>query len=95
MRFIEVQKRQWEEHTKGLDDWGKVYYYCNTKNLRYIGVEFEMVYSALNCRIKRLIKKLELKNDWRGKEVLDTLKKNTDMFGYPKRRRKISIEDFY
>ena len=81
MRFIDVQKKKWDEDTKKLDDYCKLGYYCNTKLLSYIGIEYQMTYSALNCRIKRLIKKLKLKNDWHNENIFNILNYNKDMFG--------------
>ena len=81
MRFIEAQKLQWDRDTKNKDDWEKLAYYCNTKGLSYFGVEFQMVYSALNCRIKRLMKKLGMnKKDWSCHTYFEVLNDNRDMF---------------
>lgn len=81
MRFIDVQKKQWNEDTKNKDDFEKLAYYCNTKTLSYFGVEFQMVYSALNCRIKRCMKKLGMRYDWSTCTYYKILNDNTDMFG--------------
>ncbi len=91
MRFIDIQKRQWDEDTKTKDDFEKLAYYCNTKILSYLGVEYQMVYSALNCRIKRLMKKLGMKkSDWSAYPYYDILKDNKDRWS----GRKITFEDF-
>ena len=39
MKFLNIQKRQWDEDTKNKDDFQKLAYYCNTKVLSYFGVE--------------------------------------------------------
>lgn len=91
MRFIDIQKRQWNEDTKDKDDFGKLAYYCNTKNLSYFGVEYQMVYSALNCRIKRCLKKLGMRPIWSTRCYYDILKNNKDRWS----GRKITIEDFW
>ena len=90
MRFIDIQKRQWDEDTKDKDDFEKLAYYCNTKVLSYFGVEYQMVYSALNCRIKRCMKKLGMRPNWSSSYYYDILKDNKDKWS----GRKITIEDF-
>lgn len=91
MRFIDIQKRQLDKDTKDKDDFEKLAYYCNTKVLSYFGVEYQMVYSALNCRIKRCMKKLGMRPDWSTRCYYDVLKNNKDRWS----GRKITIEDFY
>lgn len=90
MRFIDIQKRQWDEDTKNKDNIEKLAYYCNTKILSYFGVEYQMVYSALNCRIKRCMKKLDMRYDWSTCDYYKILKNNKDRWS----GRKITIEDF-
>ena len=90
MRFIDIQKRQWNEDTKNKDDFEKLAYYCNTKNLSYSGVEYQMVYSALNCRIKRCMKKIGMRPDLSTRDYYNTLKDNKDRWS----GRKITFEDF-
>ena len=81
MRFIDIQKRQWDKDTKDKDNFVKLAYYCNTKSISYFGVEFQMVYSALNCRIKRLLKKMGMKKlDWSAYSYYKILNNNQDMF---------------
>ena len=58
MRFVDIQKRQWDKDTKNKDDFEKLAYYCNTKVFSYFGVEYQMVYSTLNCRIKKMFEKI-------------------------------------
>ena len=92
MRFIYIQKKQWDEDTKNKDNFEKLAYYCNTKVLSYFGVEYQMVYSALNCRIKRCMKKLGMKkSDWHTWDYYKILKDNKDRWN----GRKITFEDFY
>lgn len=91
MRFIDIQKREWNADTKDKDDLGKLAYYCNTKMLSYFGVEYQLVYSALNCRIKRCLKKLGMRPSWSTSCYYDILKNNKDRWS----GRKITIEDFY
>ena len=92
MRFIDIQKRQWNEDTKNKDDFEKLAYYCNTKVLSYFGVEYQMVYSALNCRIKRCMKRLGMRpNWWSTHTYYEILNNNKDKWS----GRKITFEDFY
>ena len=91
MRFIDIQKRLWNEDTKNKDYFEKLAYYCNTKVLSYIGVEYQMTYSALNCRIKRLMKKLGMRPNWSTSDYYNILKDNKDKWG----GRKITLEDFW
>ena len=91
MRFIDIQKRQWDKDTKDKDDYEKLAYYCNTKVLSYFGVEYLMIYSALNCRIKRCMKKLGMRPNWSTSCYYKVLKNNKNRWS----GRKITIEDFY
>ena len=90
MRFIDIQKRQWDKDTKNKDDFEKLAYYCNTKILSYLGVEYQMVYSALNCRIKRCMKKLGMRPNWSTCDYYNILKDNKDWWS----GRKFTFEDF-
>lgn len=90
MRFIDIQKRQWDKDTKDKDDYEKLAYYCNTKVLSYFGVEYLMIYSALNCRIKRCMKKLGMRPNWSTSCYYKVLKNNKNRWS----GRKITIEDF-
>lgn len=53
--------------------------------------EYQMVYSALNCRIKRCMKKLGMRPNQSTSCYYDILKNNKDRWS----GRKITIEDFY
>ena len=90
MRFIDIQKRQWDKDIKNKDDFEKLAYYCNTKILSYCGVEYQLVYSALNCRIRRYMKRLGIRSDWPTREYYKVLKNNKDRWS----GRKITLEDF-
>ena len=90
MRFIDVQKRQWDKDTKNKDDFEKLAYYCNSKQLSYLGAEYQMTYSALNCRIKRCMKRLGMRPDWYNSTYYNILKDNKDHWT----GRKITFEDF-
>lgn len=90
MRFIDIQKKQWDEDTENKDDFVKLGYYCNTKILSYLGVEYQMVYSSLNCRIKRCMKKLGMRPNWSNEYYYKILKDNKDHWT----GRKITFEDF-
>lgn len=78
MKFLDIQKRQWDEDTKNKDDFQKLAYYCNTKTLSYFGVEYQLVYSALNCRIKRCMKKLGMRFNWSTHTYYEILNNNKD-----------------
>ena len=54
MKFVDIQKRQWDK-----DYFEKLAYYCNTKLFSYFGIEYLMVYSALNCRIKKMYEEIK------------------------------------
>ena len=78
MRFVDIQKRQWDKDTKNKDDFEKLAYYCNT------------VYSTLNCRIKRCLKRLGMRPNWSTHTYYKISNDNKDKWG----GRKITFEDF-
>lgn len=84
-------RKQWDKDTKNKDDFQKLVYYCNTKIFSYFNVEYQMVYSVLNCRIKRCMKRLGMRPNWSTSTYYEILNNNKDRWWSG---RKITIKDF-